>query len=224
MRRFFGILSILLGIAMIFGAVGLYLYNDHEDQQAQEAVDHYLPQVIQTIEDKIDVLKPTESQTFEESQELLTEIGETDEPEEDIIDPNYYSTEMTIEIIDGYGFIGYLTIPSLELQFPVLSETDDGRLKLSPCRFSGSTKTDNLVIGAHNYTRLFGKISSLRVGNEVHFTDMDGKLWSYRLASIETLQPNEGEILSNGEFPLTLYTCTYGGGSRLTLRFELITE
>ncbi len=237
MKRSLGVIFMLLGVAMLCGALFLYLHNAKEDQQAQESVEYYLPQIKQVIEENIakrkemqavtiqdnddndDVTEPDVQQETEQSQDVL-QTPETNVP----IDPNYYNTEMTVEIIDGYGFVGYLTIPSLQLQFPILAEMDYGRLNMSPCRFYGSTKTDNLVIGAHNYSSLFGKISGMHVGDEVLFTDMDGKLWHYRVASFETLSPTDAEILTNGEFPLSLFTCTYGGGSRITLRCELITE
>ena len=66
--------------------------------------------------------------------------------------PDPYDPEMTVVEIDGYGYVGVLTIPTLELELPVMSEWDAARLKIAPCRYSGSTKTRDLVIAGHNYT------------------------------------------------------------------------
>lgn len=220
MKRSFGLIFMFLGMLMLFGALVLYIHNEQEDQRAQESVEYYLPQIMQVIEENIEnqsrpTTDSTESATTEEPTEQTTELP---------IDPGYYDPEMTVEMIDGYGFVGYLSIPSLDLQLPVLAETDYGRLKMSPCRFYGSTKTDDLVIGAHNYSRHFGKISGMKIGDALMFTDMDGKQWKYCLAAMEVLQPDAVEDLTNGEFPLTLFTCTYGGRSRVTLRCDLVTE
>ena len=206
----------VLGLGMLFGALALYLHNEQEGKEAQQSVEYYLPQLMQAIDDNI----------IEEMADLsIDDVTVNDEePQQMPSAPDYYSTEMTVETIDGYGFVGYLTIPSLGLQLPVLSQLDYGRLKLSPCRFYGSTKTKDLVIGAHNYTQHFGKISGMRVGDELHFTDMDGKTWSYRLIEMVTLGENDVEELTKGEFPLTLFTCTYSGERRVTLRFDIIAE
>lgn len=135
-----------------------------------------------------------------------------------------YDPEMTVVEIDGYGYIGYLSIPSLNLELPVMSEWDYERLKIAPCRYSGSTKTNDLVIAGHNYTRHFGPLSRLKPGDAVYFTDMDGKLWSYEVVELDTLQPTAVEEMTSGEFDLTLYTCTYGGKSRVTVRCDQVRD
>ena len=56
----------------------------------------------------------------------------------------------------------------------------------------------------------------------MYFTDMDGNVFSYQVADIEILQPGDVEELCSGEWPLTLYTCTIGGRTRITVRCELI--
>lgn len=227
MKRSFGVICILLGLGMLLGALLLYLHNEQEEQQVQQSVELYLPQIKDAIaehmEEQVMIQESLQSET---DQTESPELPQSEQSAEAVIpiDPDYYSTEMTVEIFDGYGFVGYLTIPSLNLELPVLSELDDELLKLSPCRFYGSTKTDDLVIGAHNYTRLFAKIWRLHVGDEVQFTDMDGKIWYYRLAEKLTLKATDGQILNNGEYPLTLFTCTYVGADRVTLRFDLIKE
>lgn len=225
MKRCIGLICIALGLVMLVGALALYLHNEQEEQRAQESIDLYLPQIKEAIDERI-------AEQVQSSGSFYSSDDSSGANEHDIghmqdivpIDPDYYSPEMRVEIIDGYGFIGYLTIPALNLELPILSELDDVRLKISPCRFYGSTKTDDLVIGAHNYTRHFAKIWRMHVGDEVSLTDMDGRIWNYRLAEKLTLEPTDGQILNNGEYPLTLFTCTYTGGDRVALRFDLIEE
>lgn len=129
-------------------------------------------------------------------------------------------TEMTVAEIDGYGYIGYLSVPVLELELPVMSEWDYTRLKTAPCRYFGSTKTDDLVICGHNYTRHFGTLKNLQAGDLVIFTDMDGVTTLYEVKAVEMLKPTQiGEMVESG-YNLTLYTCTYGGQTRVTVRCD----
>lgn len=74
------------------------------------------------------------------------------------------------------------------------------------------------MIAAHNYSCHFGQIKNLKTGDEVYFTDMDGIVNNYTVAEIDILNPTAVEEMTSGEFDLTLFTCTYGGQSRVTVR------
>jgi sortase A len=63
--------------------------------------------------------------------------------------------------IDGNRYLGYLSIPSLELELPVMYEWDYDCLNTSPCRYAGTTKTKDLIIAAHNYSGHFGRVPEL---------------------------------------------------------------
>ena len=129
---------------------------------------------------------------------------------------------MPEKVVDGIAYVGMLEIPALELQLPIISTTTKDYLQTAPCRFSGSAYLNNLVIGAHNYGKHFGKIGTLSYGDLVEVTDMDGNRFTYQVADIEILQPDQAELLSSGQWPLSLYTCTLGGRTRLTVRCEAI--
>ena len=101
---------------------------------------------------------------------------------------------------------------------PVAVEYSDAQLRSTPCRYSGSALTEDLVIAGHNYRGHFGALSSLRVGDAVTVTCMDGEALFYTVAAFEVLQPNEAEALTAGTWALTLFTCTPGGRERLAVR------
>lgn len=217
-----------LGALILLGALALFLKNTGEDKQAEKSAELYLPKVLQQISENAGIETqplPTQSENTEASNELEdAQREETSKDTEIPADPDYYSTEMTVVMIDGHGFVGYVSLPKLGIELPVLSELDEAGMKLSPCRFCGSAKTEDLVIGAHNYTRHFGKLSLMKTGDQVHLTDMDGKLWSYELVTMEILDADDLEELTKGEYPLTLFTCTYDGTRRIVLRFDQIAE
>lgn len=126
--------------------------------------------------------------------------------------------------IDGYQYIGYLSFPSLGLELPVMSDWDYARLKISPCRYAGSVKTDDLVIAAHNYSRHFGPIRNLNRGDAVIFTDVNGTAFGYTVTEVDILTPSDVKEMTAGDYDLTLFTCTYGGQSRVTVRCDSADE
>lgn len=191
----------VLGAVLVLAALSLFLWNQRENNEAGTSAEKILPQVMEQIETP----------------------GAGQEPEEPSY-PDPYDPTMTEVEIDGYAYVGYLSIPSLELELPVMSEWDYTRLKIAPCRYAGSTKTDDLVICAHNYTRHFGPIRNLTPGDTVTFTDMDGVVWQYEVVAVDILAPTDVEDMTAGGYDLTLFTCTYGGASRVTVRCERAAE
>lgn len=200
----------LLGMALVLCAAGLFVYNKTEDLAASSAANEYLPHILELIPKK-------------ETSDNITSAPTDDEasiPEDAHDKLNSYVSNMLVTQLDEYDFVGYISIPSLEIALPVLSKTSEKSLKKFPCRFSGSPKTNDLVVGAHNYENHFGNIESLNQGDIITFTDMEGNVWQYTVAYSEILSPEDVESLTNGEFPLTLYTCNYDGSKRITLRCE----
>ena len=135
------------------------------------------------------------------------------------LDPTQPMTEVELE---GWNYIGYLSIPSIGLNLPVMSEWSYAGLKIAPGRYSGSTYADNMVVCAHNYAKHFSPIKWLALGSEVYFTDMDGQRWSYEVSNVETIQPTDIDkmITASDEdaWDLTLFTCTTGGRARCAVR------
>ena len=119
--------------------------------------------------------------------------------------------------LDGYEYVGTVSIPAIGIDLPVMSEWSYPKLKISPCRQFGSSRTDDLVIAAHNYESHFGKIGTLALGDEVRFTDMDGIENRYTVSAIEVHDPTDVEAVEHSGHDLVLYTCTYGGKTRIVV-------
>lgn len=125
--------------------------------------------------------------------------------------------DMPVAEVDGNGYIGCIEFPALNLTLPVMDSWSYPRLKLAPCRYSGSVYQDDMVIAAHNYAQHFGRLGSLAIGDEVRFTDMDGNVFTYTVAELEQLPPVPSVMLA-GEWDLSLFTCTLSGQERMTVR------
>ena len=118
------------------------------------------------------------------------------------------------EETDGAEWLGWLRIPSLEL---VQAEWSYPALKTSPCRYAGTTEA-GLVIAAHNYEQHFARLSLLAAGDAVEFTDVSGAVHRYTVMQVETLAPTAVDEMTGGDWDLTLFTCTYSGQARVTVR------
>lgn len=203
MKRKFGILFIIIGILLILAALLLIGYNRYESQSASKASQSVLAVMQNTVEET------TVSSAVEDV--YVDHIDPYDQDAAEI------AAEMTEKEIDGEYYIGYLSIPILELELPVISEWSYPRLRIAPCRHFGSTKTDDLVIAAHNYESHFGKLKQLKAGDLLTFTDMNGEKILYEVQVVDVLQPTAVDAVKNSDFDLVLYTCTYGGESRVVV-------
>lgn len=203
MRRILGVLCMLLGIALILGTCSLMIRNQQEDQNAGIFVEELVPLIREEIILAQETM-PTEQVISQENipEELMNP--------EDLI--------MTETVINGYAYIGYLMIPDLNLELPIMSGWDDRRLQISPCRFTGTLKGEDLVIMAHNYNSHFGRLSQLSEGSPIQFMDMDGNLWDYSVAAMDILPAEAVEEMTAGEYDLTLFTCAPNRSQRITVR------
>ncbi len=229
MRKKVSIVFMSFGALLIAAAISLAVYNRFEEQNAADAAESVMPLLVGVIEanagadEKNPESDPTE--TVETPPDENTDEGQPqDGPDANPPAAGTESDKMTVVEINGYGYIGYLSIPALGLELPVMSKWDYGRLKKSPCLYYGSVKTGNMVIAAHNYARHFGKLSKLRIGDTVRFTDMDGNVYVYAVGELEVLKPTATEEMIASDWELSLYTCTYGGKNRVTVRCERVTE
>ena len=102
--------------------------------------------------------------------------------------------------------------------FPVLTDWSYAKLKKAPCHYYGSYYEKDFVIAAHNYKAHFGRLSELQAGDVVVFTDVSGTAHYYEVVILETLPKNATKEMITSGFDLSLYTCTLGGGSRVTVR------
>ncbi len=167
--------------------------------------------------------------TILEEIRVTTETDPTDpkateaEPAEELLIPDYIRDphmEMPTLEHEGQSYIGVLSIPELELELPIISQWSYPRLRIAPCRYQGSAYLDNLILLAHNYQTHFGRLLELGVGDDVFFQDVNGNLFHYCVVELETLGASDVEEMTAGDWDLTLFTCTLGGRTRVTVRCQ----
>ena len=188
-RRAAGMICIISGVVLVACAAALFIFNRAASQRAGQSAQSVLSE--------------------------LEEIVESSD-EDGAADP--YDEEMSEAEVDGSTYIGWITIPALGLELPVQSSWSYPNLKISPCRYSGSAKSSDLIICAHNYSTHFGTIKNLSVGDDVYFTDLDGTTRHYEVYEVTQLDPYDIDKMTDSGYDLTLFTCTYGGQARVTVR------
>ena len=213
-RKQEGLLLITIGLLLIAAALFLVSYNLYDELRAEQSARQAVTQLDAYLPAEAAPEAPSDSTG---DQEPLVSDERTAIPDY-VLSPNM---EMPVETINGIDFIGVLRIPALELELPIISEWNYPNLKTAPCRYSGSAYLNNLIICGHNYTSHFGTLKNLWEGDIATFTDMDGNVFTYKMVERETLNPTDIEEMESGNWDLTLFTCTVGGQSRVTIRFEL---
>lgn len=200
---------IIAGTMLILSALFLCLYNFRESSRAFESSQKVLAELVELIPEKPDESGMT---------------VRTDAQKNDIFAPYEEQEEETplseIEV-DGRSYCGYITLPSLGIELPVMSSWSYPNLKLSPCRYSGDPRENNLIIAAHNYNSHFGRIKELNSGDEIVFTACDGSVYRYTVDFTEYVDGGDVEKMLSGssdDWDITLFTCTLSGQSRVTVR------
>lgn len=152
---------------------------------------------------------------------LLLSSAEAPKPEyipNFVLDPEM---DMPVCTVESQEYIGILSIPSLKLELPIISQWSYPKLKISPCLYTGSAYLNNMVIAGHNYSSHFGKLGDLTQGDTVTFTDVDGNLFAYKVSDLEILSADQVTEMVTGDWDLTLFTCTTDGKARITIRCDI---
>ena len=184
-----------VGLLLIAAALALVAYNIADAQRAAKSA----AQALEALEQA----SPAVS------------AAEPDAVPAYVADPDM---EMPTVTVEGNDYIGQLDIDALGLSLPVISEWSYPALKVAPCRYTGSAYQNNMIIAAHNYSSHFGRLSQLSAGDAVRFTDVDGNVFTYTVSQIEDLPGTAIEEMQAGDWDLTLFTCTLGGRTRVTVR------
>lgn len=204
MRNKIGTFLMLWGMVLILASLGLFLSNRREAENAELQSAILLPQLVDLAQQQ----EPEEE----------TRLPEPEIPEELLTAEDVKMEEVEL---DGHFYIGYLSMPSVELELPIMSQWSYEKLTIAPCRYYGTLRGRDLVLLAHNYDRHFGRLNDLKVGDSVYFTEMDGTVTAYKVVGRDILDPYAVEEMTAGLYDMTLFTCTYGGQSRVTVYCDM---
>jgi len=200
---------LLVGAFLILLGAGLYLKNSLEDEQAKKT--------------SADAMESIRRQIAENAQARTQKAGPNGAKAESSMDGAYaetpnYPLDVNTITVDGTKYLCVLFVPEVDLQVPVSDELTEEILKKVPCRYHGTLDQNGFVIAGHNYKSGFGLLKKVKKGAQVLIVDAQGYVHEYVVEEIEILQPEAVEEMISGDWALSLYTCTYGGGQRYTVR------
>ena len=135
----------------------------------------------------------------------------------------YSSINSNIE--NDYYVIGNIQIDSIDINYPILSNTNDELLKIAPCRFYGPLPNEigNLCIAGHNYddTRFFSNLNKLNINDEIRIYDLNNKIINYFVYDKYEIDEKDSSCTNqntNGIREVTLVTCNNTNGNRLIIK------
>lgn len=214
MYKFIFILSVV-AVILLSGRYGYAVYDQRKNESmAREIMENIsFGKDNTTTEEKVLVVGLSEN---------IEEVIELDERDTNNVYTAPTGTKYTVDAI--------LNIPSLGINYPVLSETSDELLKISLNKFWGGkpNTVGNYCIVGHNYDGkdiMFGKLNRIKNGDIVELEDSTGKTLQYKVYNIFIVQPNDVACtsqLTNGQTEMTLITCADGGRTRLIVKCRAV--
>ena len=203
-RRFWSAVTVA-GVILLAAAVALAVRNFQTDLEAAQSRDTVLLQLADAM--------PEVEETPATDEPPVTEAPEPEKEEEE--------KEVLPSVpIDGRNYMGAIRFPTLNLELPVLAEYTLPALRIAPAVYSGTPEGNDLVICGHNYRSHFGPLNRLSLGDEILMRTVDGKVYRYTVAATEIVSPLAVADVTNGQWDLTLFTCTLGGQTRFVVRCD----
>ena len=200
MKKIFGILCMVIGAVLMTLALSLFISNQKEDRRAAESAQKTLVTLVEQIE--------------EQHEETVS--GNLQLPQGN--NGHSLQIQMSTMEVEGNTYVGFLSLPALGMELPIMADWNYELLQLAPCLYSGTTFTNDMVLMAHNFQSHFGRINELQLGDEIIFTDVTGGRLRYEVVAKDVLASTDVEEMIEGAYDLTLFTCTYGGAERVTIR------
>lgn len=205
-----------------------YIYAEYDRNKSEEVSQ----QILSELNTQNKFVNNTEDNTVKNivNDVLIVSLDkQASDEEENKIAQNAVQTTGTVVYAsdDGtdYTTEAVLKIPSLDIDYPVLSETSEELLKISLNKYWGPKPNEigNYCIVGHNYKngKMFGKLSQMQIGDTAILTDMRNKSITYEAYDKYDVSPTDVACtsqLTGGKKEITLITCTNYGTRRLVIK------
>ncbi len=227
MKKKSGIISTIFFTIILIVGVGVMLYpiiSDWWNSKVQSRAIASYDNVVAELDDS-------------EAQLMLFEAGEYNRQIAALAAPlaEYDKVAGYEDILDvsGSGIMGYVTIPTIQVEIPIYHGTSDEVLNIAAGHLQGTAfpiggANTHAVISAHRglpTSKLFTDLDKLVVGDTFTVTILNN-IYTYEIEEILIVLPHEVDklaVIPNGDY-VTLMTCTpYGVNThRLLLRSHRI--
>ena len=142
-----------------------------------------------------------------------------------------YSDNSTITTtLDNDPFvIGIIKIDKINLNYSILSVSNNDLLDISVCRFAGPMPNEigNLCIAGHNYVdyKFFSRLNELELGDNITIFGLNGVSKDYTIYDMYEIKPSDTSCTTqdtNNLRIVTLITCNNVNGKRLVVQAKEI--
>lgn len=219
----------IISIFLIISLFSVYIYAEYDRNRDEEISEDILSSIMQqkdetTISSIKNALVVRITQDVTE--ELENEETEIIEEAENQLQMATATSTYTAPNGKKYETVGVVTIPKLNITYPILSKTTDALMKVSACKFHGANPNEigNLCVIAHNYRRkgvFFSDVPDLVVGDIVEIQDLSQRIIQYEVYDIHTVLPDnvsDTTQKTNGKKEVTLITCTDDSKQRVIVK------
>ena len=226
-KEYGNLLSIMLVVAIvlvvgILGFLGYKVYTSGQtNKKAQEAVSEFDQNVDNNNKDSSDDDTSSEDDGENSSlEDILNNLGEGD-------GSSIYQQQGNKDTYyQGYRVIGTISIPSINIEYPILEENTSATLKIAIVavypqndRINAVNKPGNLVLWGHNYKNgtFFSDIDKLTTGAKVYIKDISGTKLEYQVYNIYETSDSDMTYATRdteGAKEITLSTCGDSSGKR----------
>ena len=131
----------------------------------------------------------------------------------------------TVSSSDEPFVIGIIKIDKINLNYSILSISNNELLDISVCRFAGPMPNEigNLCIAGHNYVdyKFFSRLNELELGDKITIFGLNGVSKDYSIYDMYEIKSNDISITSqdtNNLRIVTLITCNNVNGKRLVVQ------
>lgn len=214
--RYSKVLTVILVIVIIaiVGLLGFLAYDYYQNyvitKDTSEFVDNFQGEVTDgEATDDGNTTTSTDENPFDQIQDATTGGNGSS------------STKPTYK---GYGVLGTIEIPTINLKYPVLDKVTKKSIETSVAFLYGSglNQPGNSVIIGHNYRNrlFFSNNKKLNVGDKIYITDNSGTKLTYTIYNKFETTPEDTSFYqrdTGGKPEVTLSTCTDDSKARLII-------
>lgn len=125
--------------------------------------------------------------------------------------------------------IGIIKIDKINLNYSILSISNNDLLDISVCRFAGPMPNEigNLCIAGHNYVdyKFFSRLNELEIDDEINIYDLNGNNVIYKIYDMYETKADDISCTfqnTDGQRVVTLVTCNNVNGKRLVIHAKEI--
>ena len=124
----------------------------------------------------------------------------------------------------GFGVLGTIEIPSINLKYPVLDKVTPKSIETAVAFLYGTglNKPGNSVIIGHNYRNglFFSNLKKVNIGEKIYITDLEGNRQEYNIYNKFEAAENDTSFYqrdTGGKPEITLSTCTDDSSARIII-------